>query len=424
MRRACLVQGVVLAALAAAPHAHAQTLAERVSAVGDGTVRMTYAARPDACGDGGDVLALGALITVHGTMQGHGWSNASCRFGPAHVVVTRRDRETTSIRVHIGAPRSSASDATDVGAVSAREAAAYFLGLVPSLTGRAASSAIAAAAVADSVEIWRQLLDLARSDALPNDVRSSALYWMSGVATADAVQPLRDFAQSGNGSRSVREGALMALAHLRDAAGVPTLIAMTRRADTDQWMRERAIFWLGNTADDRARTTLRALASTDTLARDLREQAIFALGFLDRGGDNGAFLRTLYGRLDDRRLKDKIIQSVAQLDEPADQRWLVDRVLDTRESVELRKQALFWRGQKNDSPLGDLLALYPRLDSRELRDHYVFVLSQRRESAALDRLIDLARNDSDREIRAKATFWLGQSRDPRAMKYLEDRISK
>jgi len=32
--------------------------------------------------------------------------------------------------------------------------------------------------------------------------------------------------------------------------------------------------------------------------------------------------------------------------------------------------------------------------------------------------------DPDREIREKATFWLGQSRDPRAAKYLEDRISK
>ena len=42
----------------------------------------------------------------------------------------------------------------------------------------------------------------------------------------------------------------------------------------------------------------------------------------------------------------------------------------------------------------------------------------------MDKLIDLARNDTDREIRSKATFWLGQSRDPRASKFLEERISK
>ena len=99
-------------------------------------------------------------------------------------------------------------------------------------------------------------------------------------------------------------------------------------------------------------------------------------------------------------------------------------MLDSRESTDVRKQALFWRAQRNDAPLGDLLAIYPRLDSRDLKEHYVFVLSQRHESGAVDKLIDLARNDPDREIREKATFWLGQSRDPRATKYLEDKISK
>ena len=139
----------------------------------------------------------------------------------------------------------------------------------------------------------------------------------------------------------------MTLGQLRDGAGVPALIEMTQRDDNEHWLRERAIFWLGNADDDRARATLRALASSDTLARDLRDQAIFALGFLDSDGDNGPFLRSLYAPARRQQLKDKVIQAVAQLDDAADQRWLVDRVLDTNESVELRKQALFWRGQKN-----------------------------------------------------------------------------
>jgi len=244
------------------------------------------------------------------------------------------------------------------------------------------------------------------------------------VAPPEAAAPLTSLARTGNESRSLREGVIMTLAQLRDGAGVPALVEMTKGDGDERWLRERAIFWLGNADDDRARATLRALASSDTVARDLREQAIFSLGFLDQRGGNGPFLRSLYQQLDDRRLKDKVIQAVAQLDDTADQRWLVDRVLDVKEPVDLRKQALFWRGQKQSAPLGDLVALYPRLDSRELRDHYVFVLSQRQESAAVDKLIDLARNDADREIRAKATFWLGQSRDPRATKFLEERINK
>ena len=281
-----------------------------------------------------------------------------------------------------------------------------------------------AAALADSADIWRQLLGLARDENRSSDVHSAALYWMSGVAPAEAAVPLASIARSGSGSKALREGVIMTLGQLREGAGVPTLIEMTRRDDSEHWARERAIFWLGNAGDERGRATLRTLASSDTLGRSLRDQAIFALGFLDGQGGNGPFLRSLYSQLDDTQLKDKVIQAVAQLDDDADQRWLVDRVLDTTERVDLRKQAMFWRGQKNSAPLGEILALYPRLDSRELRDHFTFVLSQRQETAAVDKLIDIARNDADREVRAKATFWLGQSRDPRASKFLEDRISR
>src|SRR5688500_11121798 len=419
-----MIACTVAATLVAAPCLGAQSLADRVGAVKDGSVQMTYASRPDACGDGDDVLELGRLITVYPSMRGHGWSKATCTFGPARVVMARRDGEITAVRTFIGGVRRASSGDTDLGVVATREASAYFLDLASTANRRTASSAIMAAAVADSVDIWRQLLTLARNENLSSDVRSSALYWMSGIAPAEAAAPLATLARSGSESKSLREGVIMTLAQLREGAGVPALIELTRRDSDERWVRDRAIFWLGNAADDRARATLRTLASSDTLARDLRDQAIFALGFLDQRGGNGPFLRTLYGRVDDKRLKDKVIQSVAQLDDEADQQWLVARVLDASEPVDLRKQALFWRGQNNDAPLDDIIALYPRLDSRELKDHYVFVLSQRRESDAVDKLIDLARSDPDREIRAKATFWLGQSRDPRAAKYLEEKISK
>ena len=418
--------GAVAAAVftAAATHLSAQSIAARVAAVKDGQVQMMYASRPDACGDGNDVTALGRLFVVYPDVQGHGWSRMNCTFGPARVVVTRRDGEVTLVRVHVGAVRRVDPNVTDLGVVPAREAAEYFLGVASSARGRAASNAIMAAAFADSADIWRQLLALARDDDRTHDVQCTALYWLSGVAPAEAAGPLDAVARNRSEPRPLREGVVMTLGQLRDGAGVPALIEMTKQDDDDHWLRERAIFWLGNAGDERGRATVRTLAASDTLASDLRERAIFALGFLDHDGENGPFLRSLYRRLDDTRLRDKVIQAVAQLDDDADQQWLLDRVLDTNEPIDLRKQALFWRGQRNTGSLGDLIALYPRLASRELREHYVFVLSQRPESAAVDKLIDLAKSDGDREIRAKATFWLGQSRDPRATRFLEERISK
>ena len=126
---------------------------------------------------------------------------------------------------------------------------------------------------------------------------------------------------------------------------MPALIEMTKRDDDDHWLRERAIFWLGNAGDDRGRATLRTLAASDTLT------AIFAVRPSSRLASSttmATMARSSVSCTTPRRrgVKDKVIQAVAQLDETDDQRWLVQRVLDTKERVDLRKQALFWRGQK------------------------------------------------------------------------------
>ena len=115
---------------------------------------------------------------------------------------------------------------------------------------------------------------------------------------------------------------------------------------------------------------------------------------------------------------------MAQQHDQASERWLLELALNEREPVEMRKKALFWRGQADEAPVDELIAVYPRLRERELKEHFTFVLSQRHERDAVDKLIDIARNDSDREVRRKAIFWLGQSDDARAVKFLQEAIDK
>src|SRR5688500_15950844 len=120
---------LLLVAAVVAPRLGAQSLADRVKAVRDGTVEMTYASRPDACGDGRDVVSLGRLITVYPSMRGHGWSDVSCTFGPARSVITIRDGEVANVRTHIAGARRGTTATTDVGVVPASAAADYFLTL-------------------------------------------------------------------------------------------------------------------------------------------------------------------------------------------------------------------------------------------------------------------------------------------------------
>jgi len=94
-------------------------------------------------------------------------------------------------------------------------------------------------------------------------------------------------------------------------------------------------------------------------------------------------------------------------------------VRDRDVGPETRKQALFWFGQ-GDAPTKSLVQLYDNLDARSLREHFAFVVSQRHDNEAIDKLIDLARTDRDAEVRKQAMFWLGQTKDPRAIKFFHD----
>jgi len=94
-------------------------------------------------------------------------------------------------------------------------------------------------------------------------------------------------------------------------------------------------------------------------------------------------------------------------------------IQDESATTGARKQALFWFGQTGESTQ-DLVDLDPSLKGSTLREQYTFVLSQRRDDAAIHKLIEIARRDPDSHVRKQAMFWLGQSRDPQAIQFFKD----
>jgi hypothetical protein len=99
--------------------------------------------------------------------------------------------------------------------------------------------------------------------------------------------------------------------------------------------------------------------------------------------------------------------------------------LDPKESIEMRKQALFWAGQSGGATTESFAQLYDKMTDHEIKNQLIFVFSQRgRDPKAVDKLVDIAKTEKDKELQKQAVFWLGQSRDPRAVKYLEELITK
>ena len=53
-------------------------------------------------------------------------------------------------------------------------------------------------------------------------------------------------------------------------------------------------------------------------------------------------------------------------------------------------------------------------DDTEMKEHILFTLTQVDSDAAFDKMLDIARNEEDPDLRQHALFWIGQSGDPRA----------
>jgi len=335
----------------------AQSFVRQIERVRSGTVQLTYAARPGLCGDGRETIRSGSSIVVLPSIFGRGRSDMDvCFAGPVRVAIGRSDGETVSYRVHVGGRWTSSGEATDLGTVSAPDAARYFLDEAMHASGRNAEYALAAAASADSVDLTADLARIARSPDAKHELRS------------------------------------------------------------------RAVFWISTYEDPGATQALRRLAAEDRLDEDVRGSAIIALGRDDMSDEDVDWLRNLYPGLSEK-LRDNVFLAVSRSDSPRASRWLAGIVSDASQTEHTREQAMFWLGQGR-GPTADLVRLYDKLDEPSLRTHYTFVLSQRRDDQALDKLIDVAQHDRDKSVRHQALFWLGQSKDPRALAFIRDLVTR
>jgi len=263
---------------------------------------------------------------------------------------------------------------------------------------------------------------LARRDAGSACLRRKAVFLLSQKRTSETSSLLLQIVRS-DPDQEVREQAVFWLSQVPGDETVAALDSILRDPKTPPEIQEKAIFALSQHHSARAGAVLRDFAARRDVSTDLREKAIFWIG-QSRSPENAQFLKDLYAKVENDDLKDKIIFSLSQMGGADNYRWLMDIALNPKEDIEIRKKALFWAGQGHNVDVADLVKLYDSMSDREMKDQLIFVYSQRREDAALDKLFQIGKNDPDRELRKKAIFWIGQSRSPRAAQYLQDLINQ
>jgi HEAT repeat protein len=273
-----------------------------------------------------------------------------------------------------------------------------------------------------AVPILKQVL--ARRDACAVPLRRKAVFLLSQKPTAETEALMLDVMRR-DPSQRVREEAVHWMGQLQSESAAAALEEIAMRS-ADEGLREKAIFALSQQNFPRSRSVLRRLAESEETPDRVREKAIFWIG-QNRSTENAQFLRELFTRTPKtertEETRKRILFSLSQMEGVGNDRWLLGIAADASQSMEVRKHALWSAGQSGVGA-SDFIPLYDRITERPLKEQLIWVLSESRDRAAADKLIDIARNDRDVELRKKAIFWLGQMHDPRIQQLLLDIINK
>jgi hypothetical protein len=234
----------------------AQSIAQRVGAIRQGDVELRFAARPGACGDGRYFIRLGRSMSMSERGNWRDDYSTACVPGPVRVRLRVADGAVTEVRTFVGPARQGDTPATDLGVVPARDAAAYFIQLTATASGRTSDKAIMPAILADSASVWRGLLAVARdSESRSHGTRNNAAFWVSRFAAAKLDGHGEDLAAADEDDDDSEKGdarssAVFALSQLRNREGIPPLLQVAR-TNKDAHLRRQALFWLGQSGDAR-----------------------------------------------------------------------------------------------------------------------------------------------------------------------------
>ena len=304
---------------------------------------------------------------------------------------------------------------------------------------------------------------LARREPCTQQLRRTAVWLVARRKSPEAASLLVNTAKT-DPDREVREQAVFWLANVPSDEAVTMLIDIARHGD-DLDLRKRAVYALSRSKSDRALTTLRDLTLDARAPEELRVEALN--WYLSRAGANGGDLLTLfkdvYAKVEGAMLKQSALRFLASLRSDEGRTHLVALALNAREPMEIRRTAVSYLadgggysswtprvvGQHAGSagvtvlapapgsaqadavsrPTGAVIVaslwqVYEKAGDMEIRRQALASLASVRDNAGIDKLIEVARNEKQPELRRAAVSALSRSKDPRALELLQEIINK
>jgi len=287
---------------------------------------------------------------------------------------------------------------------------------------------------------------LARRDECSATLRRRAVYILGRNGTDESTADLIEVAKS-DPDPGVRSDAIMLIARSPGATTVKVLEQLFNES-TDPRTREAALSALRSAGGPEAKRALRTIIEKGDLPERTRAEAIQQLGrrsesatevYVGSQGqrtaavrdaarstgdeEDAAFLRGLYAKTDSRLIKSAILSAVSRIGGAANDQWLLGIAKNREEDGGLRREALS-RIRTSALSIDELSKLFDALPERELRSAVVNQLAGRDDSAAVDKLIEIAKSGTDPQVRRQAIAALARKNDPRTTKLLLDLVEK
>lgn len=211
------------------------------------------------------------------------------------------------------------------------------------------------------------------------------IYWLTGVPAAESVALLSGFVSLTAAEHRQSEPAMAAMALHADPAADQALERFAAPGQPDS-IREKATFWLGSARGRRGFEVLRRIVTEDESDR-VRERAVFGLS-VSREPEAVA-----------------VMIGVAKKDR----------------SSHVRSRALFWLAHKaGEKAAGAITEAIENDPDTDVKKRAVFALQQLPPDEGVPLLIQVAKTNKNPAVRKQAMFWLGQSNDPRAVRFFEE----
>ena len=264
---------------------------------------------------------------------------------------------------------------------------------------------------------------LLREDDCSVHLRHQAVSWLARQTTEEAETTLIE-AATNHSDAETRKWAVMGLAEFQTPRSAAFLAHVLRESD-DDGMRSEAITALRHNRTEEATEALATFSSDAREPERLREEAAAALGL--RVTAEPATLMAVFDKVDSERIRISFLEVLgrrAQAGEVAVANWLFDQALNGDQTLDVRKAALEAWSRGSAVDLQRLAQSYDQLGEPDLRERIFYALYRQAQAdtdsapMVIDRMIELARVETDPEVRERAVYWLGRTGSERAAEFL------